>query len=203
MESHGVAASFPIGVRSPLGGRNISSLVFQTGRPARIDDYAHGSGATAELVHDYGIRAAVGVPICVEGRVWGVMIAGSTHEAPMPDDTEARLVGFTELVATAIANAQARVEFREYAEEQAALRRVATLVAEGASPEGLFAAVAAEAGQLLRADFAVLSRYEPDGATVVGGWGPHRPGTLLPRGCSAATRGTEYARPSPVFRTVD
>src|SRR4029079_1694003 len=99
-----------------------------------------------------------------EGRVWGVMIAGCIHDAPMPGDTESRLVGFNELVATAIANAQARMELREFAEEQAALRRVATLVAEGALPERLFAAVAAEAGQLLHADFAGLTRSEPDGA---------------------------------------
>ena len=69
------------------------------------------------------------------------------------------------------------------AEEQAALRRVATLVAEGASPEGLFAAVAAEGGQLLQADFAVLSRYEPDGAAVVvGGWARTDRGRPLPVG---------------------
>ena len=55
----------------------------------------------------------------------------SGHGQSLPADTEARLTGFTELVATAIANAQARVELRGYAEEQVALRRVATLVALG------------------------------------------------------------------------
>ena len=87
----------------------------------------------------------------------------------MPADTETRLARFTELVATAIADAQARVELRGFAEEQAALRRVATLVARAAPPEEVFAVVAAEAGQLLGADFTVMSRYDPDGAaTVVG-----------------------------------
>ena len=92
-------------------------------------------------------------------------------EEPLPADTEARLAGFTELVATAIANAQARVELRGYAEEQAALRRVATLVARGISPEEVFAAVTAEVGRVLGVDYTAMSRYEPDSArTVVAAW---------------------------------
>jgi signal transduction histidine kinase len=103
-----------------------------------------------------------------------------THEEPLPADTEARLAGFTELVATAIANAQARVELRGFAEEQAALRRVATLVARAAPPKEVFAAVAGEAGRLLKVDFTVLSRYDPDGAVaVVGGWAKADPGRPL------------------------
>ena len=57
------------------------------------------------------------------------------------------------------------------AEEQAALRRVATLVARGAAPEEVFAAVAEEVGRLLAADFAILVRYDPqDVLEVVGAW---------------------------------
>jgi GAF domain-containing protein len=75
----------------------------------------------------------VGAPISVEGRLWGVIVVGSTSEAFLPADAEARLAGFAELVATAVANTQARVELRGFAEEQAALRRVATLVAGAAA----------------------------------------------------------------------
>ena len=42
--------------------------------------------------------------------------------------------------------------------EQAALRRVATLVARAATPERVFAAVTEEAGRLLGADQATMSR---------------------------------------------
>ena len=56
----------------------------------------------------WGFRSAVGVPISVEGRLWGVMIVASTREEPLSADTEERLAGFTELVATAIANAEAQ-----------------------------------------------------------------------------------------------
>ena len=102
---------------------------------------------------DAGVRTGVGVPVTVEGQLWGVIISSSTGDEPLPADTEARLAGFTELVGTAIANAQARVELRGYAEEQAAQRRLATLVARGVSPEKVFAAVTAEVGRVLGVDW--------------------------------------------------
>ncbi|MEN3270380.1 GAF domain-containing protein, partial [Pseudonocardia sp.] len=165
------AVPFPVGTRVRLGGRNVVSLVVRTRRPARIDDYAGASGSVADAARGWGLHSAVGAPISVEGRLWGVISVASGQEQPLPPDTEARLAGFTELVATAIANAQARTELRGYAEEQAALRRVATLVAGGAPPEEVFAAVTAEVGRVLHADLTVLGRYDPDGAqTVVGAW---------------------------------
>jgi GAF domain-containing protein len=113
----------------------------------------------------------VGAPISVEGRLWGVIVVGSTSEAFLPADAEARLAGFAELVATAVANTQARVELRGFAEEQAALRRVATLVAGAAAPEEVLAAVAGEVGRLLEVDYTALMRSDPeDMITVVGTW---------------------------------
>ena len=56
------------------------------------------------------------------------------------------MAGFIELAATAIASAQAHAELQGFAQEQAALRRVATLVARAAPPEEVLAAVIAEAG---------------------------------------------------------
>jgi signal transduction histidine kinase len=168
-------APYPLGTQARLGGRNVPTLVFETGRPARMDDYDAGSGAVAEAVRDFGFRAAVGVPVNVEGGIWGAMIAASCVE-PLPAGTEAQLAGFTELAATAIASAQARVELRGYAEEQAALRQVAVLVAQGASPEEVFAAITREAGRLLGADRATMARYSPDGGeTVLAAWDSAQP----------------------------
>ena len=168
-------AGHPVGSRIRLGGRNVSTLVFQTGRAARIDDYADASGPAGEDARKIGLRAGVGVPMRVEGRLWGVMFVGSWVE-PLPVGTEVRLAGFTELAATAIANAQARVELRGFADEQAALRRVATLVAQGASPEQVFDAVTTEAGRLLHASHTTMGRYGPDGTTtVVAAWGSTGP----------------------------
>ena len=156
------SATFPVGSQWSIGGgRDLLTLVFQTGQAARIDDNAGASGSGAKA-RELGVRAAMGVPVSVEGRLWGVMTAGSMRE-PFPAGSEARLAGFTELVAAAIANAQARVELRGYAEEQAALRRVAMLVADGAAPEKVLTAVAKEAGRLLGVEYTAMTRYDPDG----------------------------------------
>ena len=97
---------------------------------------------------------------------------------------------FAELVATAIANAEARTEVERLADEQAALRRVATLVAEGASPTAVFDAVAAEMERLLDADRVVLNRYE---AGPRSRWSPiagRRRGDCRPGRGSAPRAGT-------------
>ncbi|HXB49429.1 MAG TPA: GAF domain-containing sensor histidine kinase [Streptosporangiaceae bacterium] len=167
----GTGAAFPVGTCLPLGGRNAHTLVFQTHRPARISDYADASGLTGKAAREFGFRASVSVPVMVEGGLWGLMIVEHTREEPLPADTEARLAGFTELAATAIANAQAHEELRGFAEEQAALRRVATLVARGAPPAEVLTAVTEEAGRLLGTDYATMKRYDPDGTvTAVATW---------------------------------
>jgi GAF domain-containing protein len=158
-------AAFPVGSRWKLEGNNLCSLVVRTGRPARIESYAYAPGAIDVAVRGAGVRSAVGTPIIVEGRVWGVMAAGSGQEEPLTSDTEARLVQFTELLASAVANAESRAGLARLAEEQAALRRVATLVAQDVPSSELFGAVAREVGTLLAADFSGMIRYE-SGATV-------------------------------------
>jgi GAF domain-containing protein len=160
-----------VGTRYSRGGQNVTTLVLETGRPARMDSYANASGAAAAAARTWGAHSAAGAPITVEGRLWGLMTVASTGEEPLPVGTEERLAAFTELVGTAIANTQARMELRGFAEEQAALRQVATLVARAAPPEEVFAAVTAEVGRVLSADVAGMSRYDSDGgATVVGVW---------------------------------
>jgi signal transduction histidine kinase len=101
----------PVGSRWPIEGQtNLATLVSETGRSARLDDYADAAGPVADEMRNMGICSAVGTPIVVEGRLWGLMAAGLSHEDRLPPDTEARLASFTELVATAIANAEARTE---------------------------------------------------------------------------------------------
>jgi GAF domain-containing protein len=167
-----VTARFPVGSRWMLGGHNVGTLVFQTGRPARVDYNAKSSsGPLGVGIREAGLRSAIGTPIIVEGRLWGTISVASQREQPLPADAEARLVSFTELVATAVANAESRAALAQLAEEQAALRRVATLVARATAPQEVFAAVAEEVGRLLAADFATLVRYDPqDTLEVVGAW---------------------------------
>jgi signal transduction histidine kinase len=101
---------FPVGSRWPPGGNNLATRVFDTGRPARIENLAEATGRHVGPVREVGIRSAVGTPIIVEDRLWGVMAVGTGRVEPLPSDTEARLASFTELIAMAIANTQARTE---------------------------------------------------------------------------------------------
>jgi signal transduction histidine kinase len=100
----------PAGTRITLDGRNIGSLVRSSGRPARIADYADAPGSAAAIARDRGVRSAAGAPITVEGRLWGAMVAFSKADKPLPSGIELRLADFTDLVGTAIANTQARVD---------------------------------------------------------------------------------------------
>ncbi|HET7048447.1 MAG TPA: GAF domain-containing protein [Solirubrobacteraceae bacterium] len=160
---------FPIGSRWQLDTPGLLATIRHTGRAARVEDYAQAPGDGAGAVRAAGMRSAVGSPIVVGGRVWGAIVLLSPRSASLPEDTGARLADFTDLVATAIANAESRAELaasearaRKLAEEQAALRRVATLVAKGASSEELFAAVTREAADVLDVPVVALQRYEAD-----------------------------------------
>ncbi|GAA2754641.1 CHASE3 domain-containing protein [Actinopolymorpha rutila] len=105
-----VDASLPdVGSRTELGERTVPAQVRRTGRHARQDSYA-GSTDQDRGPRELGVRSAVAAPIEVEGRLWGALTAFSTKDRPLPRDAEARFADFTEIVALAIANAQARSE---------------------------------------------------------------------------------------------
>ena len=100
----------PVGTRYPIQGHSLSAVVARTGRPARIDSYRDAAGRLAAEVRRLGIRSSVGCPITVEGRLWGVTSVTSKRPEPLPAGTEGHIADFTELVATAIANAESRAE---------------------------------------------------------------------------------------------
>jgi signal transduction histidine kinase len=171
-----VPVELAVGTRIDLDGLSIARGVAQTGGPVRVDSFGEDAGAIAREARALGIRASVGCPIMVGGHLWGVIAASTNREEPFPPDTEAQIARFTELVATAVANAEAREELRALASEQASLRRVATLVARGVGPELVLAAVAEEVGALFDADLTVVVRFEPDGeVTLVAGHGLAQP----------------------------
>jgi signal transduction histidine kinase len=162
---------FRAGTRWPLDGPTIAALVLKTGRPARIDDLVDVPGTRAAAMREAGMRSSAGAPIIVDGGIWGVMGTGSADREPLPDHIEDRLAEFTDLVATAISNSASRAELARLANEQAALRRVATLVAHGVPSSELFGAVTEEVGALLGADLAGMARHETDDTvTVVATW---------------------------------
>jgi len=98
----------PVGTRWSLEGENIAAMVADSGRPARMDSHETAVGDTAALIRRLGLRSAVGAPIIVQSRLWGAAIAGAGPTEPLPPDAEQRVGEFTELVATAIANTEAR-----------------------------------------------------------------------------------------------
>ena len=88
-----------------------TSRVWRTGHSARLDDdlWKEASGPAPERLRQMHIRSVAASPIVVEGRLWGALSVATTH-APLPADTEQRMANFTELMATAMANAESRAE---------------------------------------------------------------------------------------------
>jgi len=200
--------TYPELVGGPFEGyppTGLTAVVRRTGRPARVDDYRDVPGG--ERFRREGLRSAVGTPIHVNGRLWGMIAVGS-RGGPLPDGAEQRMTEFTDLVATAVANAQNRAalqasrdELGRLLAEQAALRRVATLVARGSDPGGIFLAVAEEVRGLLDADRAGIARFEHDGTSVVvlGGSGKDEDVVQWPAGTCVEV--PDYAALAVVWRT--
>jgi signal transduction histidine kinase len=126
-----------VGRRFALEGASIAQQVRETGQPARIDSFAGAHGPIAREARAVGIRSSIGGPIVVGRRVWGVIAASTSSDDPFPPGIEARIGEFTELIATAISNAQANAELvasrtRILAAADDARRRVARDLHDGA-----------------------------------------------------------------------
>ena len=127
-----------VGTSVRLGGHNVATTVFESNLSARVDHYPKDDATAATgFARRSGARSSAGAPISVEGRLWGVIIVASVREAGLPLGTEDKLAGFTELVATAIANTQAREELgasraRIVAAADQARRRIERDVHDGA-----------------------------------------------------------------------
>jgi PucR C-terminal helix-turn-helix domain/GAF domain/GGDEF-like domain len=98
----GHPAALAVGTRTPVERNTLATLVQRTGRPARIDNYEKIAGPIAARGGDLGVRAAVGVPLIIDGRLWGLAAVGSIQPGPMPADTEVRVTRFAEVATTAL-----------------------------------------------------------------------------------------------------
>jgi signal transduction histidine kinase len=105
-----------IGTRWPVADKGLTGMILATGRPSRQDDFIGIRGTLGDPLPDvltqswHETRSVVGVPILVEGGIWGIMSAAAATGKLVPPGTEERLVRFTELVATAVSNATTRSE---------------------------------------------------------------------------------------------
>ncbi|GAA5111694.1 GAF domain-containing protein [Pseudonocardia adelaidensis] len=156
-----------LGTRVPLERDELAGVVLREQRATRMNSgELPAGGPIAEHVHGCGLGSATASPIDVEGRPWGVVVAGWPAPEP-PADAESRIAEFAWLVAMSISNAQARAEVVRLADEQAALRRVATLVAKGERPDVIFRCVAEEIARISNVDNGFVLRFEPDATLTV------------------------------------
>jgi signal transduction histidine kinase len=100
------------GERYPLDGDSIAATIRRSGRSARIDDYQRASGTLATRLRGLGLKCGAGSPVTVYDEPRGALIVGSVETGPLPPETEERICDFADLVATAIANAEARAELK-------------------------------------------------------------------------------------------
>ncbi|WP_249998346.1 GAF domain-containing protein [Actinoplanes sp. M2I2] len=152
-----------VGARLHLTGDGIATRLWRSGRPERIDDY---SVIAATMAAGLGVRAVVAVPVTVDGSLWGTLSLSSRGD-PLPAGTEERLALFAAIVAAAVVSAAARESLHDLAAEQAALLRVAALVARRAGETEIFEAVATGAAGLIHDEPTTLVRYEGDRTFMV------------------------------------
>ncbi len=98
---------FAVGATLELDGDTLVPKVVRTGMAQRVERYAQASGALAETVRGAGYRAGVAAPVTVGGTLWGVLAGVTTSDDPLPAGLEQRLCDFADLVAQALANADA------------------------------------------------------------------------------------------------
>lgn len=201
-----VSGAVPVGYQLSLEPEMIATAVLRTGLPARINGGRLANGPCSITIPGLDMRAVAAAPIVVGGCNWGVTMAATSQE-DFPADTESRMTDFMDLAAMAISNAQnwrsletSRDELARLLAEQAALRRVATLVARGIDPTEIFLAVAEEIRRLLDADSAGIARFEPGGGSVVAvGEGAGDVPVNLPIGTRVKL--PDYLPPAVVWRT--
>ncbi len=167
-------------------GQALAGRAWQTAQPAWIPDLAaDGSFPPLPPRQREEPRGTLAFPIISNGEVILVLQISSDDPTPPDPGTLEVLESTFQNVLQFAERREAEAAERRLAAEQAALRRVATLIAEGAEPERVFQAVTSEVGNLFDAQTANMVQYRPDGtsAVLLGGWTADvaalAPGTIL------------------------
>ena len=143
----------PVGRSWPVEGDSAIARVCRDRPPgARRATPGRCREPIAAAARAVGVRSAVGVPVVVDGALWGVVAVGTRETEPLPADFEDRLAKFTELLATAIANAEGRAELdasraRIVATADATRRRIERDLHDGAQQQLVWLALALRAAQ--------------------------------------------------------
>jgi len=104
------ASLLPPGTRVRHGAESVAELVRHSKRPARVEQYESRHGASARLAEHFGVRAAVGAPVVIDGGLWGISIAAWSRDAPPVAGEEQRVARLAELFGPTIANADGRTQ---------------------------------------------------------------------------------------------
>jgi signal transduction histidine kinase len=99
--------AFPVGSCVPIEETGVLAKIGETGRPERVDDYENLPQEIAERLSSFDYKSATAAPIRVGGKLWGGLVAVTRRSEPLPSASEHRLADFAELVAQALANADA------------------------------------------------------------------------------------------------
>ena len=99
--------AFPVGSRAGYEGTGVLAAVRDTGQPQRIDRYDGRTGEVVERFRSFGYGSAAAAPVKLGGETWGALVAAVPRDVQPPVGAERRLADFAELVAQALANADA------------------------------------------------------------------------------------------------
>jgi signal transduction histidine kinase len=102
------ASMLPPGTRVRHGAGSVAEMVRRFKRPARVERYERRHGASARVAERFGVRAAVGAPIVIDGRLWGISIAAWSRDEPPVAGEEQRIAELAALFGPTIANADSR-----------------------------------------------------------------------------------------------
>jgi signal transduction histidine kinase len=108
--------AFPVGTSMSLDGRGVLAALRKTGEPQRIDRYDGRAGPLVERITSAGYRSATAAPIKLGTQIWGALVVAAAADRPLPEGAEQKLADFAELVAQALANAEA---YRKLADSRA------------------------------------------------------------------------------------
>jgi signal transduction histidine kinase len=99
--------AFPVGTCVDLSATGVLAAVRETGEPERIASYEGRPSEVVERFTSFGYGSGAAAPVKVGGRTWGALVAMGRRDKPLPAGSERRLADFAELVAQALANADA------------------------------------------------------------------------------------------------
>ncbi len=101
---------FPAGSVIEIGEEGSALVeVYRTGEAHRVS-YPKDAGSLIADLRSRGYRSSVAAPVKLAGGLWGALVASSVDESPLPDGSEQRLCDFADLVAQALANADAHAK---------------------------------------------------------------------------------------------